>query len=143
MRVSLKASSPRAKMAAEFVLTAIKKNFWRARREGGAAAAFSDLSAVCSAWDTRRATHRRPGGPKEDIIPAMLSAGEFVMSADAVKALGTANSRRSTSPRNRPRFPPRATSFCGGPATRARVDDHSEISMGIGLDEGLILGTWL
>ena len=32
-----------------------------------------------------------PGGPKEDKIPAMLSNGEFVMTARAVEGMGNGN----------------------------------------------------
>ena len=34
-----------------------------------------------------------PGGPKDDMVPAMLSDGEFVMTADAVRNAGGGNRR--------------------------------------------------
>ena len=33
-----------------------------------------------------------PGGPKDDLVPAMLSDGEFVIPADVVSHLGNGNS---------------------------------------------------
>ena len=34
-----------------------------------------------------------PGGPRDDMVPAMLSDGEFVMTADAVRNAGGGNRR--------------------------------------------------
>ena len=34
-----------------------------------------------------------PGGPKDDMVPAMLSDGEFVMTADAVRNAGGGSRR--------------------------------------------------
>jgi hypothetical protein len=70
----------------------------------------------------------------------MLSAGEFVMSADAVKALGTANLAALNKAAQSPAISaPALPHFAAGGYTGGELTTSSEISMGIGLDEGLIL----
>lgn len=81
-----------------------------------------------------------PGGPTEDRIPAMLSSGEFVMSAESVKALGEAN----LSAINKGMSGGVATEgaplhFAAGGLASADMNTSHEINMGIGLDDGLIL----
>jgi len=66
----------------------------------------------------------------------MLSAGEFVMSADAVKALGTANLAALNKAAQSPAISPGATSFCGGGYTGGELTTSSEISMGFGARRG-------
>lgn len=73
-----------------------------------------------------------PGGPKSDMIPAMLSSGEFVMNAEAVKQIGAKNLEMLNMATG-------VTHLAAGGFTGGDVTSSSEISMGIGLDEGLIL----
>jgi hypothetical protein len=74
------------------------------------------------------------------VIPAMLSAGEFVMSADAVSALGSANLAALNKAAQTPAMSAgSAAHFAEGGFTGGDLATSSEINMGIGLDEGLIL----
>lgn len=83
-----------------------------------------------------------PGGPKADAIPARLSAGEYVVKADAVSAFGVHNLEAinrglkipSLSQLSLPKFAE------GGLVGNAGIGGgDSNINLGIGLDEGLIL----
>lgn len=83
-----------------------------------------------------------PGGPKADAIPARLSAGEYVVKADAVSAFGVHNLEAinrglkipSLGQLSLPKF---AEGGLVGNAGMGGGD--SNINLGIGLDEGLIL----
>lgn len=129
------------KMAAEFVLTAIKKRLLEsAGGEGGGGGVLGFIGGMFGLGHAAGGPIEGPGGPKEDIIPAMLSAGEFVMSADAVKALGTANLAALNKAAQSPAISaPALPHFAAGGYTGGELTTSSEISMGIGLDEGLIL----
>jgi hypothetical protein len=128
------------KMAAEFVLTAIKKKLLGDEGgEGGSGGGGGEgvggfLGGILGAIKfAGGGAVTGPGGPKSDVIPAMLSSGEFVLNADAVKALGSANLEALNMATNVPHLAAGGFTGGGGQAT------SSEISMGIGLDEGLIL----
>ncbi len=85
---------------------------------------------------------RGPGGPKSDSIPARLSAGEFVVNADAVRGFGAGNLEAinrglkvpSLEGLSLPKFA--EGGLVGGDAGGA---SESNINLGISLDEGLIL----
>jgi hypothetical protein len=81
-----------------------------------------------------------PGGPTADRVPAMLSAGEFVMSAASVKALGEAN-LSAINKGVSGAMPSEGTPmhFATGGLAGADMSTSHEINMGIGLDDGLIL----
>lgn len=79
-----------------------------------------------------------PGGPTSDTIPALLSPGEVVMNAAAVKNLGAANleainkaMRAPTTFAETPRFA--EGGLAGGGAT------SGNLNLSLGLDHGLIL----
>jgi hypothetical protein len=83
-----------------------------------------------------------PGGPKADAIPARLSAGEFVVKADAVASFGAHNLEAINRGLKVPSFenlalPKFADGGLVGQATGA--GSSGSINLGIGLDEGLIL----
>lgn len=85
---------------------------------------------------------RGPGGPKSDSIPARVSPGEYIVRADAVSAFGVANleaiNRGLKVPSlERLALPKFAEGGLVGDAGRGAGD--SNITLGIGLDEGLIL----
>ena len=132
------------KMAAEFLLTAIKKKLLESvgGEEGGGGGGGGILGFVGGLFGLGHAAGgmiEGPGGPKADIIPAMLSAGEFVMSADAVKALGGANLEAMNKAAQTPAMGAGTPHFAEGGFTGGDLASSSEINMGIGLDEGLIL----
>jgi hypothetical protein len=132
------------KMAAEFLITAIKKKLLESsggEGGGGGGGVLGFLGGLFGGMGhAAGGPIEGPGGPQADIIPAMLSAGEFVMSADAVKTLGTANlaalNKASQSPAITGAALPR---FAEGGYTGGDLATSSDINMGIGLDEGLIL----
>jgi hypothetical protein len=82
-----------------------------------------------------------PGGPKADAIPARLSAGEYVVKADAVQSFGAHNLEAinrglkipSIANLSLPKFSE------GGLVGGTGGAGDSNINLGIGLDEGLIL----
>jgi hypothetical protein len=83
-----------------------------------------------------------PGGPKSDSIPARLSHGEYVVKADAVSAFGVGNLDAINRGLKVPAFehlalPKFAEGGLVGNAGGGGGD--SNINLGIGLDEGLIL----
>ena len=85
---------------------------------------------------------RGPGGPKSDSIPARVSAGEYIVKADAVSAFGVHNleaiNRGLKVPSlERLSLPKFAEGGLVGNAGGGGGD--SNINLGIGLDEGLIL----
>jgi hypothetical protein len=130
------------KMAVEFVLTAIKKKLLEnaGGEGGGGGGVLGFIGGMFGLGHAEGGPIEGPGGPKSDIIPAMLSAGEFVMSADAVKALGTANLAALNKAAQSPAIStPALPHFAAGGYTGGDLTTSSEISMGIGLDEGLIL----
>ena len=128
------------KMATQFIFTALQKRLLESSG-GGGGGFFGFLSSVMgsAAGHAEGGMIEGPGGPKSDVIPAMLSSGEFVMSADAVKAMGGANlaaiNRAAQTPAVSAGTLPHFAE--GGLVDRAGGD--SNINFGIGLDEGLIL----
>src|SRR5262249_10593832 len=83
-----------------------------------------------------------PGGPKDDRVPAMLSHGEYVVSAGAVKKLGVpyldaVNRGLQVPTFERLSLPKFAEGGLVGNGGAGGGD--SQIHLGIGLDEGLIL----
>jgi hypothetical protein len=83
-----------------------------------------------------------PGGPKSDSIPARLSAGEFVVKADAVQRLGV----HSLDAMNRGLQIPSIAQLSlpkfaeGGPVGLVGAPGASGmVNIGLGLDKGLIL----
>lgn len=84
---------------------------------------------------------RGPGGPKSDSIPARVSPGEYIVKADAVSAFGVGNLEAinrglkipSLSQLSLPKFAEGGLVGAGG------AGGDSNINLGIGLDEGLIL----
>jgi hypothetical protein len=131
------------KMAAEFLLTAIKKKLFESagggEEGGGGGGVLGFLGGLFGLGHAAGGMIEGPGGPKADIIPAMLSAGEFVMSADAVKALGSANLAALNKAAQTPAMGAGTPHFAEGGFTGGDLATTSEINMGIGLDEGLIL----
>jgi hypothetical protein len=130
------------KMAAEFLLTAIKKKLLESvggEEGGGGGGVLGFLGGMFGLGHAAGGMIEGPGGPKADIIPAMLSAGEFVMSADAVKALGGANLAALNKAAQTPAMAAGTPRFAEGGFTGGDLATTSEINMGIGLDEGLIL----
>jgi hypothetical protein len=85
---------------------------------------------------------RGPGGPKTDSIPARLSDGEFVVQADAVKSFGAHNLEAINRGLKVPAFQSLALpKFAEGGlvgSSHAGPGD-SNIHLGIGLEEGLVL----
>jgi hypothetical protein len=83
-----------------------------------------------------------PGGPKADAIPARLSAGEYVVKADAVKNFGAHNLEAINRGLKPPSFEnlqlPR---FAEGGLVGAQgaAGASGSVHLGIGLDKGLIL----
>lgn len=49
---------------------------------------FSGMAKAKKTFKAEGGPVRGPGGPTDDVIPAMLSAGEYVLPADTVKAVG-------------------------------------------------------
>jgi hypothetical protein len=82
-----------------------------------------------------------PGGPKSDSIPARVSPGEFIVKADAVSAFGSGNLEAINRGLKIPSLERLALpKFAeGGLVGNAGGVGDSNINLGIGLDEGLIL----
>ncbi|MBZ5700252.1 MAG: hypothetical protein LAN84_00235 [Acidobacteriia bacterium] len=82
-----------------------------------------------------------PGGPKSDSIPARVSPGEYIVKADAVSAFGVANLEAINRGLKIPSLERLALpKFAeGGLVGNAGGGGASNINLGIGLDEGLIL----
>jgi hypothetical protein len=85
-----------------------------------------------------------PGGPKDDRIRARLSAGEFVVKADAVRSFGAYNLDMINRGLKVPSIARLAPAYAeGGLVSSARVGGNgvgdSNINLGISLDEGLVL----
>jgi hypothetical protein len=85
-----------------------------------------------------------PGGPKSDSVPIRASAGEFVLQSDAVRSIGVANLEAINKGFSPPEFERIATpKFQGGglvgDLAASSSGGDSNINLGIGLDEGLIL----
>lgn len=84
-----------------------------------------------------------PGGPKADAIPARLSAGEFVVKADAVQSFGAHNLEAINRGLQAPSFEKlQLPKFADGGLVGAAAGlggDSGSIKLGIGLDEGLVL----
>ena len=56
--------------------------------QGGIIALTKKLAAGGETYPRKQGMIKGPGGPKEDLIPAKLSNGEFVFTAKAVKNAG-------------------------------------------------------
>jgi hypothetical protein len=85
---------------------------------------------------------RGPGGPKADAIPARLSAGEFVVKADAVSAFGAHNLEAINRGIKPPSFEKLALpKFAEGGlvGAAAGLGGSGSIKLGIELSEGLVL----
>jgi hypothetical protein len=84
---------------------------------------------------------RGPGGPKSDSIPARVSPGEYIVKADAVSAFGVHNLEAINRGLKIPSIERLALpKFAeGGLVGNAGSGGNSQINLGIGLDEGLIL----
>jgi hypothetical protein len=84
---------------------------------------------------------RGPGGPKDDKVPALLSHGEYVVKADAVSQIGVGNleaiNRGLKIPAIENLSLPKFAE--GGLVGGSGGLGDSNINLGIGLDEGLIL----
>jgi hypothetical protein len=82
-----------------------------------------------------------PGGPKSDSIPARVSAGEYIVKADAVDAFGVQNLEAINRGLKIPSIERLALpKFAdGGLVGSGGGGGDSNINLGIGLDEGLIL----
>jgi hypothetical protein len=82
-----------------------------------------------------------PGGPKSDSIPARVSPGEYIVKADAVSAVGVQNLEAINRGLKIPSLERLALpKFAeGGLVGNAGDGGSSNINLGIGLDEGLIL----
>jgi hypothetical protein len=106
---------------------------------GGGGGASSVVSAVLNVADG--GLIQGPGGPKADAIPARLSAGEYVVQAEAVSAFGVHNLEAI----NRGLKVPSLAGLAlpkfseGGLVGAGAGAGDSNITLGIGLDEGLIL----
>lgn len=84
---------------------------------------------------------RGPGGPKSDSIPARVSPGEYIVKADAVSEFGVHNLEAINRGLKVPSLERLALpKFAeGGLVGNAGSGGDSNINLGIGLDEGLIL----
>jgi hypothetical protein len=84
---------------------------------------------------------RGPGGPKSDSIPARVSPGEYIVKADAVSSFGVHNLEAINRGLKVPSFERLALpKFAeGGLVGNMSSGSESNINLGIGLDEGLIL----
>lgn len=85
---------------------------------------------------------RGPGGPKSDSIPARVSAGEYIVKADAVSAFGVQNLEAINRGLKVPSFERLALPKFAEGGLVGNVGGgggDSSINLGIGLDEGLIL----
>jgi hypothetical protein len=83
-----------------------------------------------------------PGGPKSDSIPARVSAGEYIVKADAVSSFGVQNLEAINRGLKVPSFERLALpKFAEGGlvGNMGAGGGDSNINLGIGLDEGLIL----
>jgi hypothetical protein len=83
-----------------------------------------------------------PGGPKADAIPARLSAGEYVVKAESVSAFGVHNLEAINRGLKIPSFERLALPKFAEGGLVGNVGGgagSSNINLGIGLDEGLIL----
>lgn len=124
-----------AQMLAQLILTKLLKSAL-----GGFG--FSGGGLVPAAGHADGGLIKGPGGPKADAIPARLSDGEFVVRADAVKKFGVGNLEAinrgiqipSLERLSLPKF-----SEGGLVGNVGGGGGDSQIRLGIGLDEGLIL----
>jgi hypothetical protein len=85
---------------------------------------------------------RGPGGPKSDSIPARVSPGEYIVKADAVATFGVANLEAINRGLKIPSFERLALPKFADGGLVGNVGGgggDSNINLGIGLDEGLIL----
>jgi hypothetical protein len=110
---------------------------------GGGGGVMGFLGSLLGAGHAEGGLIQGKGGPKSDSIPAMLSHGEYVVNADAVKALGvgtldTINRGINVPAFARPEFHLSEGGLVGGGAGGVSGGD-SNINLGISLDEGLIM----
>jgi hypothetical protein len=85
---------------------------------------------------------RGPGGPKSDSIPARVSPGEYIVKADAVSAFGVQNLEAINRGLKVPSFERLALPKFAEGGLVGNIGGgggESNINLGIGLDEGLIL----
>lgn len=128
-----------AQMLAQLILTKLLKSALGGFSGGGIVSAGGGGGAVAAADG---GLIKGPGGPKADQIPARLSDGEFVVKADAVSQFGVHNLEAinrglkvpSLEHLSLPKF---AEGGLVGNVGGGGGD--SQIHLGIGLDEGLIL----
>ena len=137
-----------AKLAAQMLSTILVTKLLNAvlGPQGGASgggAASSGLSIAKLFGFAEGGLIKGPGGPKADAIPARLSAGEFVVKADAVQSFGAHNLEAINRGLQAPSFEKlQLPKFADGGLVGAAAGlggDSGSIKLGIGLDEGLVL----
>ncbi len=107
---------------------------------GGGGGLFGLLSGLLGAGHAEGGLIRGPGGPRADAIPARLSAGEYVVKADAVSAFGVHNLEAINRGLKIPSLDRLSLpKFSEGGLVGGGGGSDSHINLGIGLDEGLIL----
>jgi hypothetical protein len=109
---------------------------------GGGTGFFGSLLTGLGGGHKEGGLIKGPGGPKDDAIPARLSAGEFVVKADAVSAFGAHNLEAINRGMKIPAManlamPKFADGGLVGPAGGS--GSPGQVNMGITLDKGLIL----
>jgi hypothetical protein len=129
-----------AQMAAQMVAQIVLTKLLKAALGGSGFAGGGSVAAAPG--HAEGGLIRGPGGPKSDSIPARVSPGEYIVQADAVKQFGVSNleaiNRGLKIPSlERLALPKYAE---GGLVGNAGVGGgDSQIHLGIGLDDGLIL----
>ena len=107
---------------------------------GGGSGLMGFLGPLFGAGHAEGGLIKGPGGPKTDSIPARLSAGEYVVKADAVSAFGAANLDAINRGLKIPSLERLALPKYGeGGLVGGEGGGESNINLGISLDEGLIL----
>jgi hypothetical protein len=107
---------------------------------GGGSGLMGFLGPLFGAGHAEGGLIKGPGGPKSDSVPARLSAGEYVVKADAVAAFGAANLDAINRGLKIPSLERLSLPKYGeGGLVGGEGGGESNINLGISLDEGLIL----
>jgi hypothetical protein len=129
-----------AQMVAQIILTKLLKSALGGFAGGGLVPGASDQGGGGFA---EGGLIKGPGGPKADAIPARLSAGEYVVKADAVSKFGVANLEAINRGLQIPSIEHLALPKFSEGGLVGNVGGGgggtSTLNVGIGLDEGLVL----
>jgi hypothetical protein len=126
-----------AQMLAQLILTKLLKSALGGFSGGGLVPSVGGSGAFAEGG-----LIRGPGGPKSDSIPARVSPGEYIVKADAVSAFGVSNLEAINRGLKIPSLERLALpKFADGGlvGNMGGGGGESNINLGIGLDEGLIL----